>query len=137
MSPIFFSLKNLYAVKMSIFSPFFTTDLTLKKKNFLIKNNNYKEVCFPQLLTKKENLPSFMKASPSFSLKNRRLNRMVSKWGRSYSTHTSNWTVEAFFDLRFSNEMKNVGKMEERGYDIKIESVAKKKYTSPSKKCWF
>ena len=29
--------------------------------------------------------------------------------------------------------MKNVGKMEERGYDIKIESVAKKKYTSPSK----
>ena len=91
-------------------------------------------MCFPQLLTKKENLPSFMKASPSFSLKNRRLNRMVSKWGRSYSTHTSNWTVEAFFDLRFSNEMKNVGKMEERGYDIKIESVAKKKYTSPSKK---
>ena len=59
---------------------------------------------------------------------------MVSKWGRSHSTHTSNWTVEAFFDLRFSNEMKNVGKMEERGYDIKIESVAKKKYTSPSKK---
>ena len=58
---------------------------------------------------------------------------MVSKWGRSHSTHTSNWTVEAFFDLRFSNEMKNVGKMEERGYDIKIESVAKKKYTSPSK----
>ena len=54
-------------------------------------------MCFPQLLTKKENLPSFMKASPSFSLKNRRLNRMVSKWGRSCSTHTSNWTVEAFF----------------------------------------
>ena len=34
-SPIFFSPKNLYAVKMSIFFPFFTTDLTLKKRIFL------------------------------------------------------------------------------------------------------
>ena len=126
----FFSIQPLLGtLKMSIFPLFFMPDLTLKKEEFsLEKKNNYKEV-FPQLLTKKRTcLPSFMKASPSFSLKNRRLNRMVSKWGRSYSTHTSNWTVEAFFDLRFSNEMKNVGKMEERGYVIKMGSVEKKLY---------